>query len=287
MISKGPALFLAAAMLAAADSHALLINYGTAEEITFRNCVAGNSGCDDVSAPVAFVYGGIPGAAFSAATNTLAGYGTVTGSVALSGTIGAPTLSASATSTPGTRQNTNSVALQSYTYTGTVATTRTFGGTLTYSQTVTGNYPFFVFGGVAATIDLFTLPASMVDVGATPESNFTALFDPFDFPGYSDLGLGQYLNTTSTASGTGAVGVTVTLTPGETVWVWALLQTPATNGGVEDASHTFITGWDNTANLTPAVAVTVPEPATITLLGISLAGLGFLRRGKLRYCRTG
>jgi len=61
------------------------------------------------------------------------------------------------------------------------------------------------------------------------------------------------------------------LNPGDTVWVWAYLQTSAPNGSTVDASHTLITSWDNSANLIPAVSV--PEPGTLTLLGISLAGL--------------
>lgn len=280
MTSKVLALFVAT-MLAAAVSHAIPINFGTAEAITFRNCVAGVSGCDDaVSPPVLIVYGGSPGAASSSASSTLAGYGTATGSVALSGTIGAPILAGSATSSVGTRQNTNSVALQSYTYTGVGPTTRTFGGTLTYSQTSTGTYPFDVGGGINAQIILFELPASMVEVGATPASNFETLFNVELLPGFSELGSDSYQDLTSTASGTGVLGVTITLDPGDTVWVWAILQTPAVNGSVINASDTFITGWDNIADLRPAVVAAIPEPATLALLAIGLAGLGFLRRPK-------
>ena len=267
-------LLLMAAMLAAADSRAVPINFGTSEAITFRDCIAGGSGCDDVSPQLQTVYGGFPGAALSSASSTRAGYGTATGSAALSGTIGAPVLRGSTTSAPGTRQNTNSVALQSYTYTGSVASTRTFGGTLTYSQMLTGAYAHSP--GIAAFINLFTLPGSTVDVGDTPESNHLTLSDPAAFPGYLSLGLDEYIDTASTAGSTGLLDVTVTLNPGDTIWVWVLLQTPSANGSAIDATRTFVTGWDNPADLIPAV-VAVPEPGSLALIGLGLAGLAASR----------
>ena len=269
------ALLLAAPLAA----HATEITAGTAEFITARDCVAGpTSACDDVSPIVQSQYGGNGGAFSSAATETFASYGSASGSVSLSGTIGAPVLHASASSDIGKRTNTNSVALQSYTYTGATATTRTFGGTLTYDQMETGLYPDNT--GVYALIDAFTLTASAVDVGSTPEDNFNTLFDgDFSAEGYSEVASMTFADTASNPDGSGSFSVDVPLAPGETIWLRVLLQTPAANGSVTDASHTLITGWNDGSDLTPAVtSLPVPEPSPMALFGLGLAAIALAAR---------
>ena len=260
-------------------SHATEITAGTAEYVTARDCIAGaTSVCDDVSPIVMSQYGGNGGAFSSAATETFAGYGSASGSVSLSGTIGAPVLHASASSLADKRVNTNSVALQSYTYTGAAATTRTFGGTLTYNQMETGFYPDNT--GVYAVIDAFTLTSAAIDVGTTPEDNFNALFDAdFSAEGYVDIASMTFADTSSNPAGSGTFSVDVPLTPGETIWLRVLLQTPAANGSVTDASHTLITSWNDSADLTPAVTSTpVPEPSSMAMFALGLAATAFAAR---------
>jgi hypothetical protein len=60
-----------------------------------------------------------------------------------------------------------------------------------------------------------------------------------------------------------------------------ILQTPALNGGVINVG-TLNTQWNDSANLVPANIAAVPEPTTLALLGIGIAGLGFTRRRTLR-----
>ena len=280
LLARSPlALILAAPLLA----HAINITAGTSEYITFRDCVAGVTACDSISPIVAGQYGGNPGAFSSAATQNHAGYGSASGSVSFSGVIGAPVLHASASSDPGKRANTNSVALQSYTYTGSTPTTRTFGGTLTYDQSLTGVYPDTGATGVNAVIDAFTLTAASIDAGVDAASNFDALFDePFATDpsyGYVDLAQNSFLDDTTNPGGSANLSVTLNLTPGETVWLYVLLQTPAVNGSVVDASHTLVTGWDDTSDLLPAVtSAPVPEPSSWALFGCGLAAVAALRR---------
>jgi hypothetical protein len=82
-------------------------------------------------------------------------------------------------------------------------------------------------------------------------------------------------------SGVGTLAATATLNPGESFFVWVILQTPALNGGVINVG-TLNTQWNDSANLVPANIAAVPEPTTLALLGIGIAGLGFTRRRTLR-----
>lgn len=256
---------------------AIAIDYSTGELVTVRSCVPGVTACDSVSPIIQSEFGGAPGASTSTASTSLAGFGSADGSVSLSGVIGAPVLRARAVSELGARTNTNSWALQRYTYTGTDPTTRTFGGSLTYSQSVTGPYGPGVGDGIYAAIVLFTLTDATIEVGDTAQSNAAVLADPGALPGFAAIGFQEFSDSNSTSSGLAQLGVTATLNSGDSIWVWAILQTPAANGADVNSLSTFITAWDDSTNLIPAVVATVPEPGTLALLWIGLAGVAFAR----------
>ncbi len=269
------------------SARAVQIAYGTAELVSIRNCNSGaTSACDTTSSP-SFVFGGMPGDTFSQAFINQATKGSASGYVSLSWPYGEPIIGASAISLPGYRASTNSVGLQKYTYIGTAPTTRTWGGTLTYSQTLSaGNYPPVIGNGVHAALDVFTLPGgsnATIDVGSTADSNFNALINVSLLTGYHSLASTEFFDTNSQPPVTSPpIGVTVTLNPNDTIWVWGLLQTPATNGSNVDAFHTFTTAWDNPANLVPAAIAPIPEPATLSLMAVGLAGIGLARRSRRR-----
>jgi hypothetical protein len=269
--------------LAAQEALATNISAGTSEFVSIRNCtVAGVSGCDSISSILFQQYGGLPGDSASSANVDEVGYGSSSGNVALSGVIGAPVLKGSSVSELGKRISSNSIALQRYVYTGDTPTTRSFGGTITYSEFSTGSYPSGPGGGINANIDIFTLPTSTIAIAPTAAANFNMLFSGLSsLSGYTSLGSANYNDQTSALNASGNLSVAVTLNPGDSIWVWVILQTPATNGGWVDASHTFITAWSETSSLVPAV-VAVPEFGAFGLWlagGLSVAWVARQRRG--------
>lgn len=252
--------------------NAAQVSSSTAVAVGFHVCIPGATACSVIGPQLGAVYGGTPGGASATVTASHAGVGEGSSFVSLTGVDGAPIVHAMASSDTGARVNTTAFALQSYTYTGTVPTTRTFGGTLTFSQIITGDYPGPNGNGIYAAIDVFELSTGAVDVGSSTASNFSALASAESMPGYVDLANDSYTSAL-TMSGVGTLSAPVVLLPGETVWIEAIVQTPAPNGAVIDASHTFVTGWDDASNL--VAASSVPEPGIPVMWGVGM-GLAML-----------
>jgi hypothetical protein len=277
-------------------AQAQFISSGTSTEVTTRNCIAGQSGCDSISTIVQYVINGNPGQSTSSANLGVPGYGQVSSNAALTGAIGAPILNVSASSEAGTREGATAFGLQSYTYTGTSSTTDTFGGTASYSQTITGTYPLATTGsGTSIGVEVFTLaPGALFNAGVTPLDNNAAFADAFSDnstayggitqTGFTLLGSNSSSDSLTNLAGTLSTGVTVTLTPGETVWVMAEAGAFAPNGSTVDP--TFTAQWSNSANLVAGV-ISAPEidPASaaggLTLLLGSLMALRGRRSVKL------
>lgn len=291
MLTKG--LPVLALLLGSITANAQFISSGTSSGTTARNCVAGTTGCDSVSSILFSSDAGLPGQTSSSAALVTPGFGQTSASAALTGVIGAPILTAEASSTAGTREGASAFALQSYTYTGASSITDTFSGVATYSQAITGSYPGAGGTGTVAGVEVFTLPSgALFNAGITAADNAGAMGAAFNQnsplfgitqAGFALVAMDELNDPSTNMSGTLNPSVTVTLTPGETIWVMAGLEALAPNGSTVDP--TLKTGWSNSANLVPG-AISAPEidpssaaSALTLLLGALLVLCG--RRGAI------
>jgi PEP-CTERM motif-containing protein len=264
--------------------NAIPVQASTAILVTARDCVAGPIGaCFDLGPTLVSDYRGRPGGLTATTSEVLSGLGTARSHAGLSGPIGAPRIGTFAAGEVDHRVNTNSFALQRYTYVGDTATTREFSGTLTYSLEIpdpnNAQYDIAVASGVHATLIAFTTSAEFAEAGSTAESNFQNLL-AFAFgaaPDYVQLATDLFTDlSASVFEGISSLSIDVELNPGDSMWIFALLQTPAANGSTVDSFGTLVTGWDDTTDLIPARAF-VPEPGSLALMLFGLVGLRFVR----------
>jgi hypothetical protein len=238
-----PAILALGLLTGPLTAHADLVRSATGAVATFRQCVSGETACDSVGPSLVRTFGGLPGDLTAQASQADPSYGSSEGSAQITAAPGVADLSASASSLPGTRNGGNSVMLQRYTNTGASAETLSFGITLTYDQSVPAeNASFPLEGGAhsraAAEIAIFTLEVDSYDVGTTAEEVVDALMsEPGPDIGFKELKFavtGPISN--ESGSGTTEIAETVTVEPGDSIWLWAILQCLAANGAVVNAA---------------------------------------------------
>ncbi len=227
------------------------VQSSTSVYLTFRHCVSGETVCDSIAPVEAGSYGGLPGEPAAITSHADPTYGEASGSAQLTGAPGAAKLSANATSLPTTRNGSNCVILQRYTNKGANAETLTFGATLTYKQTIPAENTGFpadspARSGAYAEFVIFSMDADSVEAGTTAEENGTLLMegpDPsiitaeLEFAGTAPL-------SNVTESGTETLSSTVTVEPGDSIWLWVVLQSLAANGA--EVSATLDTKLEST-----------------------------------------
>ena len=231
--------------------NAELVKSTTGVMLTFRHCVAGETVCDSIGPYEAASYGGLPGAPAAITSHADPTFGEASGSAQLTGAPGAAELSANATSLPAMRNGANSVTLQRYTNKGANAEMLTFAATLTYTQTIPAENAAFPAGsparsGANAEIYIFSMDADFLEAGTTAEENITALMEEPD-PSITTTELGSAStepSTNVTESGTTTLSSTVTVEPGDSIWLWVILQSLAANGA--DVSATLDTKLEST-----------------------------------------
>jgi hypothetical protein len=257
------------------QAHALEVQSSVGAYLTLRLCEEGTDPPCNRTVPGSAITGaaGEPGDSNASLVIEDDARGSASLGVSLSGQIGAPVIKAIARSLPGTRANTNLVALQRYEYLGTEPQRRAFGGILTYQSALVREDGL---SGVNAAIEVFRMKADSVDLGDNATENFFALFfrDFIYLPGYESFGFVQHIDTNSNAGGVHNLSIDIDLEPGDVVWVYVLLQTPATDGSVVDASRTLITGWDDPTDLVPAAVYFGGPGERLAALRESASGVG-------------
>lgn len=257
--------------LVAFAAQAVPVTSSTAVYVSTRDCIPGVTACDSISPTNASVADGLPGASSAAASMSDPSYGSAAGTATLTG-VGEAVLTGNVSANAGKRNSSNAHALSKYTNASASVQTLTFSGTVAFDQIVPPENAQFdpLDPGTATKANFsliaFTLTDAALDVGVTALDNFLSLFDGFQYaPGFSivdEISGFSVPNTTFTGGGTYSIDAAVAA--GQSVWLYALLQTPASNGGTIDASLT--------------TSVSVPAPAGIGLLALGLIGLLRARR---------
>jgi hypothetical protein len=260
---------LASPVAAVADT---ILHYGASAGIYVRDCSVGR-GCsasaettglsrvvafDQVDAP------NLPGAHPDTTGFSAYDAGLATGPSGqqtfwngqLRGRIGAPTINEAAYTSIDGRVSSGGWLLQRYTWDGTGPATRTISGTLTFSQS--GGWPNPGGGIFDVGMSIFTTGSSDAILLDTPSCGFGGL--TFD-QGYTCIQNANILastlvDTSTFGSATNATLdlnlTSITLNTSEPIFVLMTLVSFAKTGGFGDASHPFVTTFDNETGLTPA-----------------------------------
>lgn len=241
-------IWLLSLLLVAGPVSAELITSTTGVMVTSRDCVAGKTICDSFGRSMAEKVGGLPGARQAQASLDDPAFGEADGSAMLTDEPGGAVLKASINPLPGKRNGANSIFLQRHTNTSEQAESLTFMATLTYEQTIpveNESFPgkhdeeagtFDLGSSASAEIGLFAIDVEAIEAGTTASDNMNALMGETELPeGVEPVELhfskaNEHQNVNGT--GTKELSGTVTIAPGESIWMFAILQSLGANGAV-------------------------------------------------------
>jgi len=229
------------------SSQALAVSVESTTSIilTIRECIAGETACDNIGPAKPMIIEGLPGKTETDATYEDPAFGKAAGSAKLMALPAVSEQSAQSSSLPGARNGGNAAILRKYTNSGTSAETVTLTGILSYEQNVpeeNSGFPENSPGrsGAGAEIVILRLNADAIEAGTTAEDNYMMLDKGLEDIGFTELGFdpsGPPSNVSET--GTRSVSVTVTVEAGDSVWFWTALQSIAANGAEVNAN--FVT----------------------------------------------
>lgn len=228
-------------LLAPAAGQAVTVQSTTSAFVSLRNCIAGKSICDSIGPSHGSAVGGVPGGAHAQANLNDPEFGETAGSAELSGEPGTAELTANVTSLPTKRNASSSFVLKRYTNTSKGTQALTVSGDLTYDQTVpeeNSTFPADGDGrsGTFVEMELFSLEIDSIEAGTSAEDNF-GILDGEPPPGYRSLDHAKTdgIIADSTGQGNENLSMSVVLQPGDSVWLFAVMQAIAANGAVVEA----------------------------------------------------
>jgi hypothetical protein len=219
-----------------------LIQFGAANILTFRQCTSGETTCDSFGPMLFSTWGGIPGELLSEVSQADVAYGEAYGSATLTEEPGAAEMKAITVSLPATRNGSTSVILQRYTNASESAETLTFEAELSYKQTVPAENAGFpedahMGSGASAELVIFTMDVDAIETGTTAEELYGALSFEQEPAGLKDLDAARVEpSSNETGEGTSTLSATTIVEPGDSVWLWAILQGLVVNGATVNAS---------------------------------------------------
>lgn len=230
------AVFLFLALLTG-PAAAVQVQSTTSVLLTFRQCVEGETACDSISGMRLKSFGGLPGAPDAQASQEDAEYGSANGNANLAD--GNMQMNANISSLPGARNGGNVFFLQRYENTSEHEQKLTLDATLTFDQTVPAeNADFTDASGaqsvVGAELEIFTLSVDAVEAGTTAEDNHNVFQSgPPPEAVYTSVADAAASGTkNATGQGSKTFSVSGRIPPGESVWIFGVLQTLGANGAV-------------------------------------------------------
>lgn len=278
----------------------IVVEYGTGGSVFIRDCSVG-VGCNDADPNLGFspiISSSSANGANQVVSTVATSHPLATGSggeqsfftASLEGGFGLPTLRGAAYSTTPGRVSAGGVSLQQYQWDGTGPTTRTFGATLTYSQS--GSWPEDGSGAVVARIAAYSLPSGtdlILDTEGACSLALISISSSSCFSGATLLGFHE-IGTDAGPVFDGSVTVpslTVTLDASSTLYFAAALTTFGRLGGFSDSSSTLLTFIDDQSGLSPTgTPHAVPEPPSLPLLLAGLIAIAWSRKRKFASCHA-